>query len=247
MRLWGQAGHGAQLLLNGLKKMILISGASRGIGRYLFDKFVDSAEFVLGTYYHTTPDEKYLKYLSKVNISNYSEVQNWIENIKSKIKDIVLINCAAINYNSFAHKAEIKNWIRVIDTNLIGTFNLIHNVLPIMREQNYGRIINFSSVVAQIGMPGTSAYAASKSALTGLAKSIAVENAGKGITINNLILGYFDIGMIAEVSPQIQDSIKQRLPTKKFGDPQNIFNAIQFLIATDYMNGSSIELNGSLY
>ncbi|MBN1637759.1 MAG: SDR family NAD(P)-dependent oxidoreductase [Ignavibacteriales bacterium] len=226
---------------------IIISGASRGIGKYLIDKFTDADGHVFGTYYQTTPNEKYLKYLTKVNICNHVEVHDWIDKIKLNLNKIVLINCASINYNSFAHKSDINKWTNVIETNLIGTFNLIHNVLPIMREQNYGRIINLSSVVAKIGVQGTSAYAASKSALTGLAKSIAVENAEKGITINNLNLGYFNIGMIAEVSPQIQDSIKKRLPTNKFGDPQNIFNAIQFLIATDYVNGSSIELNGSLY
>jgi acetoacetyl-CoA reductase/3-oxoacyl-[acyl-carrier protein] reductase len=130
---------------------------------------------------------------------------------------------------------------------LIGTFNVIRAVLPLMREERYGRIINFSSVVAQMGIPGTSAYAASKAGLSGLTKSIAVENAKRGITINNLNLGYFDIGMISEVSNEFQKLIKDKIPTGNFGNPINIFKAINFIIETDYINGTSIDLNAGLF
>jgi NAD(P)-dependent dehydrogenase (short-subunit alcohol dehydrogenase family) len=116
-----------------------------------------------------------------------------------------------------------------------------------MREQGYGRIINFSSIVAETGIPGTSAYAASKAGLWGMARSIAVENASKGITINNLNLGYFDIGMINEVSEEYQQIVKKKIPTGKFGDPGNIFNAVKFLIESDYINGTSIDINGGIY
>ena len=83
----------------------------------------------------------------KVDISNYSDVKDWIESIGDNIKKLTLINCAGINYTSFAHKADIDKWSDVINVNLIGTFNVIREVLPIMREEGYGRIINFSSVV----------------------------------------------------------------------------------------------------
>jgi acetoacetyl-CoA reductase/3-oxoacyl-[acyl-carrier protein] reductase len=116
-----------------------------------------------------------------------------------------------------------------------------------MREQGYGRIINFSSVVAQKGIPGTSAYAASKAALWGLTKSIAVENASKGITINNLNLGYFDIGMIKDVPDEMLSIIKKSIPQQKLGEPENILKAVEFLINADYMTGSSIDLNGGLF
>ena len=169
------------------------------------------------------------------------------ETIKGKISKLTLINCAGNNYNSFAHKADVDNWSQVIDVNLTGTFNVIRTVLPIMREEGYGRIINFSSIVAQMGIPGTSAYAASKAGLWGLSKSIAVENAAKGITINNLNLGYFDIGMIKEVPEKFQEIIKEKIPTRNFGNPENIFNAVKFLMETDYINGTSIDINAGLF
>lgn len=227
--------------------MLIITGASKGIGKFLFEKFVKLGENVYGTYNSTNPETDKIEFFTKVDISNYSEVSNWIEKIKDKITKLTLINCAGNNYNSFAHKADMDNWSQVIDVNLTGTFNVIRAVLPIMREQGYGRIINFASIVAQTGIPGTSAYAASKAGLWGMAKSIAVENAKLNITINNLNLGYFEIGMITEVPEKFQEIIKKKIPTGNFGNPENIFNAVKFLIETDYISGSSIDINAGLF
>ena len=227
--------------------MIIITGASKGIGKYLFDEFRKSGETVYGTYNTTSTDFDNKEYLMKVDISNYSDVSNWINCIKININQSILINCAGINYTSFAHKANIDEWSEVINVNLIGTFNVIHSVLPIMRRQGYGRIINFSSVVAQALIPGASAYAASKAGLWGLVKSIAVENARKGITINNLNLGYYNLGMIEEVPLKYQALLKKKIPTGEFGDPDNIFKTIKLLMDTDYINGTSIDMNGCLY
>jgi NAD(P)-dependent dehydrogenase (short-subunit alcohol dehydrogenase family) len=119
--------------------------------------------------------------------------------------------------------------------------------LPIMRESSYGRIINLSSIVAQTFVPGASAYAASKAGLWGLARSIAMENAKKGITINNLNLGYYNLGMISEVPKEYQDILKKKIPSGNFGGPENILNAIKFLIENDYINGTSIDINGGLF
>jgi len=227
--------------------MIIITGASRGIGKYLFDKFWRSGETVYGTYNTTTPDFDKKEYLMKVNISNYSVVKDWINSIRININKSTLINCAGINYTSFAHKADIDAWSEVVNVNLIGTFYVIHKILPIMREQGYGRIINFSSVVAQTLTLGASAYAASKAGLWGLVKSIAIENARKGITINNLNLGYYSLGMIEEVPLEYQTMLKKKIPTGEFGDPDNIFKTIKLLMDTDYINGASIDMNGCLH
>ena len=227
--------------------MIIITGASRGIGKYLFDEFSRSSETVYGTYNTTTPDPDKKEYLMKVDISNYSEVKDWIKSIRNTINKSTLINCAGINYTSFAHKADIDMWAEVINVNLIGAFNVIRELLPIMREEGYGRIINFSSVVAQTLIPGTSAYAASKAGLWGIARSIAVENAKKGITINNLNLGYYKLGMIVEVPHEYQNILRKKIPTGEFGDPKNIYKAIELLRESDYINGTSIDMNGGLY
>ncbi|MEI6123844.1 MAG: SDR family NAD(P)-dependent oxidoreductase [Bacteroidota bacterium] len=225
--------------------MKIITGASKGIGKYLFEKFQSEGQIVYGTYLTTMPESANLEFISKVDISNHSDVVKWVNSIKFE-EHIELINCAATNYNAFGHKADPGKWKNTIDVNLIGTFNVINAILPIMRNNNYGRIINFSSVVAKMGVAGTSAYASSKAALWGLSKSIAIENAVKGITINSLNLGYFNIGMISDVPVEIQEKIKEKIPTNCFGDPINIYNAVNFLINSNYINGESININGSI-
>ena len=227
--------------------MIIITGASRGIGSYLFNEFRLKGETVFGTYNSTTPNSEQLEYMAKVNIANSSNVKTWIDSIKHSFEKTVLINCAGITYNSFAHKADLESWSNVITTNLIGTFNVIREVLPVMREKGYGRIINMSSVVAQTFVPGTSAYAASKSGLWGLTKSIAAENAKKGITINNLNLGYFNLGMINDVPKEYQSKSKEKILAENFGEPENILSSVKYLINNDYINGTSIDVNGGLY
>lgn len=226
---------------------ILITGASRGIGLFLMNKLISKGFEVYGTYNKTPPDGDLVKHLTQVNVTDHQQVSSWVTSVANNNDQLIAINCAGTNYNSFAHKADAELWRNVIEVNLIGTFNLINAVLPFMRENGFGRIINFASIVAQKGIPGTSAYAASKSALWGLSKSIAAENAKKGITINNLNLGYFNIGMITDVPESILEGIKKTIPSQELGNPENIFNAIIFIIENEYLNGTSLDINGGLF
>lgn len=226
--------------------MIIITGASGGIGKYLFDKYQKSGLKVLGTYHTSKLSADNQDSLFKVDISDFNDVAAWIHKIEDRLDEIILINCAGINYNSFAHKAEIEKWENVIKVNLIGTFNVIRCLLPYMRNQNYGRIINFSSITAQLPTLGVSAYAASKAGLWGMTRSLAVENGSKGITINNINLGYAEIGIIKEVPQEYAEQIKNQIPSREFCSPGDIFNTVEYLINTKYINGSSIDLNGGL-
>jgi NAD(P)-dependent dehydrogenase (short-subunit alcohol dehydrogenase family) len=226
---------------------VFITGASRGIGLFLMERLIDAGYDVYGTYNNSSPPENISSQLSQIDVSNHREVRSWITALAEKGDRLIAINCAGSNYNSFAHKADAILWKNVIDVNLMGTFNVINNILPYMRENGFGRIINFASIVAQKGIPGTSAYAASKAALWGLSRSIAMENAKRGITINNLNLGYFDIGMITDVPEPILERIKGTIPSQELGDPENIYNAVMFIINNEYMNGTSIDINGGLF
>jgi len=226
--------------------MFLITGASRGIGKYLLDHFSSKGESVIGTYYSTNPQDIDPEKMFRVNIAENTQVVSFVDHNRTRLNNVILLNCAGNNYNAVAHKADMDIWKEVITVNLVGTFQVIRAVLPIMREQNWGRIINFSSVVARIGIPGTSAYAASKSGIWGMTRAIAAENAKKGITINNMNLGYFDIGMITEVPPDLQTVVKKKIPTGQFGNPENILHAVNFLINCDYINGTSIDISAGL-
>ena len=226
--------------------MIVITGASRGIGQFLYSHYRNQGLQVAGTYFHTAPDTDDPD-MHQLDINNAAQVKAFGERVSEHASQLILINCAGSNYNAFAHKADPLAWSQLVSVNLNGTFNCINAFLPRMRQQQYGRIINFSSIVAQRGVPGTSAYAASKSGLWGMTKAIAVENASKGVTINCLNLGYFDIGMIDDVPEALLATIVESIPMKRLGDPSDILRAVQFLIDTAYITGTAIDINGGHY
>lgn len=229
-------------------RKILITGASKGIGHYLLMRFIKDGEMAYGTYNSTIPEDLLEDRYFRVDILNTDEVRSWVQKCVCANDEIVLINCAAGNYNALGRKAEVDKWAKLIDINLVGTFRAINACLPLMYEKKWGRIINFSSVVAQKGVAGTSAYAASKSALWGLSKSLAVENAKHNITINTLNLGYMEVGMtINDVPETLQQEMLNQIPEHKFGSPEDVYQAIVFLINSPYTTGTTININGGLY
>jgi short-subunit dehydrogenase len=224
--------------------MIIITGASRGVGLYLFNELFTHYN-VIGLY-NSTPPKLNVENYYKLDITNSLEVSQFVETVKNQLNKIVLINCAGITYNSYAHKANSEDWYNVIDTNLKGTFNVIKNLLPIMRAEKYGRIINMSSVVANKPTPGVSAYSASKAALGGLVRSLACENAQHNILVNNIDLGYSELGMIKQVPDEYLNKIKENIPSKELCPKEEIKRAVLYLIESNYINGSSINLSGGL-
>lgn len=227
--------------------MIVITGASRNVGKYLFDNFRADGMSAIGTFNSSFEGLHNRNDYYKVNISDFNQVRNWVSSILDRLEHIILINCAGISYNSFAHKADIEKWHRVIDVNVKGTFNVIHEFLPLMREQGYGRIINISSVVGKLPTPGVSAYAASKSAMWGMSRSLAIENATKGITVNCINLGYVNIGMgVEEVPAEYREKIMMAIPARRFCRPKEIMNTVKYLIDTEYVNGAEININGGI-
>lgn len=229
--------------------MIIVTGASRNIGRFLFKSYKNRGEKIIGLYNSTLSgfEEDKDDYYN-VDISDYRSIEKFIIEIKDKLKNIVLVNCAGMSYTGFAHKADVTVWQKVINVNLIGTFNIIRALLPYMRGQGFGRIINFSSVVAVKSTPGVSAYAASKAGLIGLTKSLSIENASKGITVNAINLGYVSIGMGVEQVPEnYQDKMKESIPQGRFCNPNEILNTVDYLINTEYITGAEININGGIY
>ncbi|MBT3227845.1 MAG: SDR family NAD(P)-dependent oxidoreductase [Candidatus Marinimicrobia bacterium] len=226
--------------------MIVITGASKGIGKYLFNSFLNnSSESVIGTYLNTKPETNLENYVH-LDVCNWDQVNKFVSDKKDAFSNITLINCAGISYTSYTHKSDPEAWKKVIETNLFGTYNLIRALLPIMRDQKYGRVINFASVVAVKPTPGISAYAASKSALWGMAKSLAIENASLNITINNINLGYSELGMISTVPDQYKQKIIAEIPAGILCEPGDILKTVEYLRDTRYITGASLDVSGGL-
>lgn len=224
--------------------MIIIAGASGGIGQHIFNYFRDKGDEVIGFYNKTKPKADITNYIC-IDLTNEKEIEKFVKTYE--LRDIVLINAAGVTFASMAHKQSLAKFRDTIELNCISSFSMTRYLLPLMREQNYGRIINISSVVPQIGTPGNVAYAASKSALWGMSKVLAMENATKGITSNCINLGYCSIGMTETIPEETFKQIINTIPQKRLCEPHNITNAIEFLIASDYVTGTEININGGLF
>jgi len=225
--------------------MIVITGASRGIGKFLLESYLTANQPVIGTFLNSSPEQN-LAHYQKLDVSDINQVEEFVANNNEHLNEITLINCAGVTYNAFMHKSDSVRWKQVVETNLFGVYNLTRALLPVMRAQQFGRIINFSSVVAVKPTPGVSPYATAKAALWGFSRSVAVENAALNITINNINMGYSVLGMIKEVPEEFLRSIVSQIPVGKLCEPADILNTVNYLRATCYITGSSIDLSGGL-
>lgn len=226
--------------------MFVITGASGGLGDYLVRSFYRE-HHIIGTYYNNKPEIVLpnVEY-HRVDIKDPESVDSFVQRVLPKLNNIILVNLAGISLDGMGHKMKEASWDTVLDTNLKGTFLMCKGLLGYMRKDEWGRIINITSVVGQMGIPGTVAYSSSKAGLIGLTRTLAVENATKNVTVNTLALGYFQIGMIDRIRPEVQEQIRQKIPMKRLGHPRNLELAVRFLIKSDYITGSTININGGL-
>jgi 3-oxoacyl-[acyl-carrier protein] reductase len=227
--------------------MIILTGASGGIGQEIINHLC-VLDDVVGFYNTTLPDNhKGSKIIyEKVNIENKSEVDRFVENWKLKLTNITLVHCAAAKVDGLAVNYSLEDWDKVMGVNLRGNFILTQALLPRMMEDNWGRVIHISSLGAIDGDVGTIAYSASKSGLIGMSRVLGKEYARFKITSNVLVLGAFETGLFLELSDEQKDNIQKKIPSKKLGDSSNIVNAIDFLIKSKYVNGSTINIDGGI-
>jgi len=233
------------------KKTILIIGSSGGLGSSILKSF-DEAKYNLALHYYSNPfpiqSKSYKSY--KADITEESEVEKLIHNVVNDFGSIdIVINTAGVTISEMSWKTKLSNWDKTIAINLTGPFLVTKHALPHMRKNGFGRIIFMSSIVAQTGFVGASAYAASKSGLFGLAKTISKEVANKGITANSIALGYFDAGMIQDVPQEMQNQLKEAIPVSALGKPEELAELIKYIVSekSSYLTGQTINLNGGLY
>ncbi len=142
-----------------------------------------------------------------------------------------------------------EQWHQVLDANLTSVFNMTRNTLPSMLEKGYGRIISISSINGRKGQFGQCNYAATKAALFGFTKSLALEVANKGITVNTILPGYIETPMISQMREDVLNGIISGIPVGRLGQPQDIAEAVAFLASptTSFITGANIDINGGQY
>jgi len=160
----------------------------------------------------------------------------------------ILVNNAGITSDASLHKMSSEQFEKVIDVNLKGVFFMTKYAAAQMAENNYGRIINTSSIVGLYGNFGQTNYAASKSGVIGMTKTWARELGRKGITVNAVAPGFIDTGMLNTVPAKILDNIKQRTPLGRLGSPADIAKAYLFLASDDaaFITGITLSVDGGL-
>lgn len=234
------------------KKIIFITGASGGLGEAMANYFLALGHQLI-LHHNEHPiriDESSNVTHVKADLTDDQELQSMFDKIKGAVNHIdVLINNAGISKSSISWKTSSDDWDETIALNLTAPFKIAQHTIPLMRKNNWGRIINITSVVAQTGVIGTSAYAASKAGIIGLTKTLSKELIPFNITTNALALGYFDKGMIRDIPTELKEQIIDTIPSKELGQPKVICKTIEFLMQNEahYINGQTINLNGGLF
>jgi 3-oxoacyl-[acyl-carrier protein] reductase len=246
------------MLLEG--KLALVTGASRGIGRAIAYELAREGADVIINYKGSEDLAKTLAeeieklgrkaYLSRFDVSNPQEVKEKIKEIESTIGNIhILVNNAGITRDGLFLRMKEEDWDAVIKTNLYSVFYVTHAVLPMMTKQRWGRIINISSVVAFTGNIGQTNYAAAKAGLIGFTKSLALEVAGRNITVNAVAPGYIETDMTAKLPEKVKNAFIENIPLKRAGTPEEVAHLVAFLASEKaaYITGCVFHINGGLY
>ena len=240
------------------KKIALVTGGSRGIGAAISMELGSSEHIVIVNYNHSkehadrTVDAIRANggeaYAVQGNIADADETARMFQEIESKYGPVaILINNAGITRDRSFRKMEAEEWNAVIDTNLSSAFNTTKLALPKMLESGFGRVINISSVIGQSGGFGQTNYAAAKAGLIGFTKSLALETAKSGVTINAICPGFIGTDMVMAMPEEVLKAVVSRIPVQRLGDPSEIAKGVRFLIETSYMTGQCLNINGRLY
>ncbi|HAT6977340.1 TPA: acetoacetyl-CoA reductase [Legionella pneumophila] len=161
----------------------------------------------------------------------------------------VLVNNAGITCDTTLKKMTLEQWQQVVDANLTSVFNMTRNALPAMLDKGYGRIISISSINGRKGQFGQCNYAATKAGLFGFSKSLALEVANKGITVNTISPGYIETPMLSAMREDVLKSIIANIPIGRLGKPQEIAKAVTFLASPEsgFITGANLDINGGQY
>ena len=159
----------------------------------------------------------------------------------------ILVNNAGITKDRTFRKMSRQEWEQVINVNLNSAFNTTSAVINHMLEQKFGRIINISSIIGQAGGFGQTNYSASKAGLLGFTKSLALETAKNGITVNAICPGFIETEMVAAMPENVKDAIIAKVPVQRLGSTSEIADAVVFLAQSSYITGQEINVNGGLY
>jgi 3-oxoacyl-[acyl-carrier protein] reductase len=240
-------------------KVAVVTGASQGIGRETALALAEAGAKVVVA---ARNEEKLLAlagaiadaggeaFALKMDVADAEQVKAGFKQVVEKFGRLdILVNNAAVTRDGLAMRMKKDDWDAVLQTNLTGAHLCIQQTLPTMMKVRAGRIINISSIVAQMGNAGQANYVAAKAGLIGLTKAIAIEIASRGITVNAVAPGFIETPMTDVLPDRVKEELKVRIPLGRMGSARDVAAAIVFLASDEagYITGHVLNVNGGMH
>jgi acetoacetyl-CoA reductase len=239
-----------------MARVAVVSGGTRGIGAAV-SRALAKAGYRVAAVYHGN-DEAAAKFKSETSIpvykwdvSDYEACAAGLAKVSADLGPVeVLVNNAGITKDAMLHKMKPEQWYAVINTNLNSLFNMTRPVIEGMRERGFGRIVNISSINGLKGQMGQTNYSASKAGDIGFSKSLAQENAKKGVTVNVIAPGYIATEMVEAIPKDVlEKTILPLIPVGRLGKVEEIARCVLFLVSEDagFITGATLSVNGGQF
>ena len=242
-----------------MNKVALVTGATRGIGKQIALTLSKQGYNIVVNFRKENEELTNLKeeiesnnvecLLVQGDVSSYEDCERFVKEAIEKFGKIdVLVNNAGITKDMLLARMKKEDFAQVIDTNLVGTFNVTKNVISYMMKARAGRIINISSVVGVSGNAGQTNYSASKAGIIGFTKSLAKEVASRNILVNAVAPGFIETDMTNVLKDEIKDEISKNIPLKRMGNAEDVANVVKFLASDEssYITGQVINVDGGM-
>ncbi|MDA2935300.1 3-oxoacyl-[acyl-carrier-protein] reductase [Acidobacteria bacterium AH-259-D05] len=240
-------------------QVALVTGASRGIGRKVAEELASHGAAVILASRSEADIESAAEEIRhkggeamavQMDVGQAHQVEGAVARIGEHFKKVdILVNNAGIARDSLLIRMEEEEWNQVLTTNLDGAYYVTRKVVTGMIRQRYGRVINITSVVAQMGNPGQVNYVASKAGIIGFTKALAREVASRNITVNAVAPGLIQTDMTAKLGQEVRDQLQDSIPLKRLGTVEDVACGVLFLAAKEagYITGHVLNINGGMY